>query len=251
MVPARALIVSLHDAHPGSWVKVKAQRESLREWGVTAASWLVVPEFHHRYDWRRQKTMAEQLTQEEQQGDELVLHGYFHDRMGLDNDWRDAFWTRLYTNQEAEFFDLTMGEAEKRIRAGQELFRQYGWSCQGFIAPGWLMAPGLTELLGRLGFTYTNRLKELVALGPHGWRKHSQSLCYSTRAMWRRGASRCWNPCLFQSLVTTDCIRLSLHPNDFDFPAIRRQVGRLVRRALARGFQPVHYAGYVGAGVTK
>ena len=108
------------------------------------------------------------------------------------------------------------------------------------------MAEGLPNLLAELGFAYTTRLREIIPLLPGVNRLiHSQSLCYSTRAGWRRVASGIWNKRLFARLRETDLIRLSLHPRDLEFPLIRRQVDQIVRASLKRGFQPTTYGDYV------
>jgi predicted deacetylase len=104
--------------------------------------------------------------------------------------------------------------------------------------------PGLLE---ELGFGYTNRLRDIIPL-ERGVRHDlipSQSLCYSTRASWRRFASAIWNKQLFGKLRETNLIRLSLHPRDLEFPLLRRQIDQILRSALKRGFQPSTYADYV------
>jgi hypothetical protein len=108
------------------------------------------------------------------------------------------------------------------------------------------MAEGLTNLLAEMGFAYTTRLKEIIPLLPGTNRvTTSQSLCYSTRASWRRFASALWNKQLFGKLKETNLVRLSLHPRDLEFPLIRRQIDQIVRASLKRGFVPTTYAEYV------
>ena len=75
--------------------------------------------------------------------------------------------------------------------------------------------------------------------------KSSQSLCYSTRAGWRRFASALWNKYLYGRLRDTDLVRLSLHPRDLEFPLMRRQIDQILRASLKRGFQPTTYGDYV------
>jgi predicted deacetylase len=183
----------------------------------------------------------------QEQGHEIVLHGYFHDRKASPPEKLSTlFWTRLYTSREAEFLDLPLDEARVRLKRGRELFAAQGWNARGFVAPAWLMTPGLTGLLAELGFTYTNRLREIVPLLPGApARVASQSLCYSTRSGWRRFASAFWNKHLFGRLRETDLIRLSLHPRDLEFRLMRRQIDQILRASFRRGFQPTTYADYV------
>jgi len=243
----KTLIVSLHDAHPGSHDAIAEQIRFLAEYGITRTSILVVPEFHHRGSVLADKRFCDAVSGWQEKGHEIVLHGYFHDRRESPPEKLSTlFWTRLYTNREAEFLDLPLETARLRIERGRALFAAQGWRARGFIAPAWLMAPGLTNLLAELGFSYTNRLGEIVPLLPGTHRLvASQSLCYSTRSSWRRFASAFWNKHLFGRLRETDLVRLSLHPRDLEFQLMRRQIDQILRASFRRGFQPTTYADYV------
>ena len=246
-LPQKSLIVSLHDAHPGSQAAMAEQLRFLAEYGVTRTSILVVPDFHHEGPVTSSKNFCTAISGWQEAGHEIVLHGYFHDRLKSPRETLSTlFWTRLYTSREAEFLDLPLDEARVRLRRGRELFAAQGWKAQGFIAPAWLMKPGLTNLLAEMGFTYTNRLREIVPLRPGTNRLiPSQSLCYSTRSGWRRFASGVWNKHLFGKLRETNLIRLSLHPRDLEFKLMRRQIDQILRASFRRGFQPTTYADYV------
>jgi len=243
----KSLIVSLHDAHPGSHAQIAEQVEFLASYGVTRSSILVVPEFHHGGLVTRDATFCAAVSQWQEQGHEIVLHGYYHDRRESPRENLSAlFWTRLYTNREAEFLDLPMDTARSRLELGRLLFQSLGWRATGFVAPAWLMASGLTNLLAEMGFAYTTRVGEIIPLLPGLNRvKASQSLCYSTRAGWRRFASGVWNKHLYGRLRETDLVRLSLHPRDLEFPLMRRQIDQILRASLKRGFQPTTYGDYV------
>jgi predicted deacetylase len=243
----KSLIVSLHDAHPGSHAAIAEQLRFLAGYGVTQTSILVVPEFHHQRALRADPGFCQAVSGWQAEGHEIVLHGYFHDRQESPREkLSNLFWTRLYTSREAEFLDLPPDEARVRLRRGRDALAAQGWNARGFIAPAWLMAPGLTDLLAELGFTYTNRLGDIVPL-PTARRGAiaSQSLCYSTRAGWRRFASAVWNKHLFGKLRQTDLVRLSLHPRDLEFPLMRRQIDQILRATFRQGFQPTTYADYV------
>lgn len=244
----KSLIVSLHDVHRRSSAEVIRQKETLHDWGVDTASVLVVPEFHHdSRSIERHPGFIDQLSRWQDEGYELVPHGYYHDRYGLKQSLKNIFFTRFYTNNEAEFLDLPMAEAEARIKRGRNMFRRFGWHIYGFIAPGWLMSPRLPELLRRLGYLYTNTLTEIIPL--HGDKpappEPAQSLCYSTRSSWRRQASLLWNQRLFAQLRKATTVRLSLHPRDFNHRPLRGQIERIVKTALNDGFRPTTYAGHV------
>ena len=244
---AKSLIVSLHDAHPGSCAQIEEQVAFLAERGVGRSSILVVPEFHHEGSAAGDAAFRSAVDGWQTAGHELVLHGYYHDRReSPPENLATLFWTRLYTNREAEFLDLPRDTARQRLERGRALFESLGWRTIGFVAPAWLMGPGVTDLLAEMKFAYTTRVTEIVPLQPRDKSAtRSQSLCYSTRAGWRRFASAVWNKQLFARLCETDLMRLSLHPRDLEFPLLRRQIDQIVRAALKRGFEPTTYGDYV------
>jgi uncharacterized protein len=244
MSSRKELIVSLHDAHPGSLAQVRAQRTILREAGVTRCSILVVPYYHHQGKTDGAAEFLAWCEEQLAQGDELVLHGYTHDRRGQLETWRNVFWTRFYTNAEAEFLDLPVAEAERRLAAGRALFQQQQWPLAGFIAPAWLLAPAHLPLLHSMGFTYTNTVRGLWLFKQMPIFIPSPSLCWSTRAAWRRNCSLLWNAFLHHQLKGTSLLRVSLHPSDFNYVTIRKQILRCTKIALEQGLAPITYAEY-------
>jgi uncharacterized protein len=243
----KSLIVSLHDAHPGSQAQIAEQVAFLAAYGIKCSSILVVPHFHHGVSTMRDLSFCTSVSSWQTQGHEIVLHGYYHDRQDSPPESLSTlFWTRLYTNREAEFLDLSLDAARLRLERGRALFEMCGWKGTGFVAPAWLMAEGLTNLLAEMNFSYTTRVGEIIPLRPGLNRlKSSQSLCYSTRAGWRRFASAFWNKYLYDKLRESDLVRLSLHPRDLEFPLMRRQIDQILRASLKRGFQPTTYGDYV------
>jgi len=174
----------------------------------------------------------------------VVLHGYFHDREGQGESLRNLFWTRFYTNREAEFLDLPPNEARARIERGHNRLVAAGLAPSGFIAPAWLMAPGLPALLAEMGFGYTNTLGTFLDLARNRTIA-TQSLCWSTRSAWRRTVSLGWNRLLFRRLRGKSLLRVSLHPDDLAYVAIRKQIERIVKTALDAGYEPITYADHV------
>ena len=238
----RRLVVSLHDFHPGSRSRIEAQCEALASWGVKQRSILVVPEFHHGARTDEPETAA-WLRARQAEGDELVLHGYYHDRIGQADTLGNVFWTRFYTNREAEFLDLPSEAAQARLAEGRRFFAEAGFGGKnpGFIAPAWLMAPHLTGILAEMGFAHTTTLRHFIPLDGRE-PIPSQSLCWSTRAGWRRAASLAWNRRLHPRLAPLPLLRISLHPDDFTFVTIRKQIERIVKSELDAGRAPVTYA---------
>ncbi|MDR1305436.1 MAG: polysaccharide deacetylase family protein [Verrucomicrobiales bacterium] len=236
------LIVSLHDYHPGTHAAVREQVATLTAWGVRNFSILAVPHFHHQQSLRASPPSLAWLGERQAAGDDLVIHGYYHDLVGQGGG--AFFWNKLYTAGEAEFHDLSAGEARHRLTRALTLWEEHGWRATGFIAPAWLLPEAQDELLRRLNFTYTTRLQYFLQLRTRRVTP-TQSLCYSTRAAWRRAVSLRWNRWLFARLRQTRAvIRLSLHPRDLHFAPLKAQIRGLVETALTEGYQPVTYAAY-------
>ncbi len=235
------LVVSLHDVHPSSLAAVARQRAELRAWGVEKTSLLVVPQWHGHESIEDDPRFAETISEWQAEGDEIVLHGWTHSTMGLRESAQDWFWTRLYTNREAEFRLATVPETEIRLTTGRELFERHGWRCTGFIAPAWLIAPHTFRVLREMGFAYTVTRQAIVPLSEGAAPVMSTSLCYSTRSGWRRAASRVWNPALLRSVRELPVLRISLHPGDIAYPSVWKQIRRLTESALAQGRSALSY----------
>lgn len=239
---SRYLIVSLHDLHPGSLEVVSKQINFCHKKGVTRFSILAIPHYHHGKKLVDDRNALHWLNQRAQIGDDIILHGYAHDRKGLKSG--SLYYTRLYTANEAEFLALSDAELRHRLHLGMEIWEKHNWPLHGFIAPAWLLPKKQDRILKELGFTYTTRLKIIHNLKKNQFTE-TQSLCYSTRAKWRVAASLIWNRWLFNKLRKTKIIRLGLHPSDFYHPAIIQQIGDIIEIALAEGFKPVSYSEYV------
>ncbi len=158
------------------------------------------------------------------------------------------FWTRLYTNREAEFLDLPREDRTAAAGTGPRRFSSRSAGARrGFVAPAWLMAEGLPNLLAEMGFAYTTRVGEIIPLLPGAQSRSSPRSRFATARGPAGGVSprRVWNKHLYGRLRETDLIRLSLHPRDLEFPLMRRQIDQILRASLKRGFQPTTYGDYV------
>jgi len=230
---ARALVVSVHDVSPGTRDAVADILSGLAEMGVSRVSLLVIPDHHHRGNITGDTAFGSWLRELVAAGHEAVLHGYFHHRERRPGESAGTrFFTRLYTADEGEFFDIAFGDARALLARGRdELAQCAGVPPAGFIAPAWLLSAGGEEAARDLGFAYTTRLKSLSDLSTRRLH-HSQSLCWSVRAPWRRAVSLAWNRILFHALRPNPLLRISIHPPDIAHPAIWRQILFLTTLAL-------------------
>ena len=238
----KKLLLSLHDFHPGSREQIRHQLEFCLSRCPGHASILVIPEYHHGLRVDHCPKSVEALHQWQEQGHDLALHGYFHDRLGMPKDsW---WWTQVYSNQESEFYRLPEDEAERRLDEGLALWRRLGWKTTGFVAPGWLYSDSLESHLRKRGLAYTCRLRKLIHLAD-GTRESAWAGTYSLRSNWRKGAAFLWHPFWKAIWGSRDLVRLSLHPGDLETPFVRRQVGVLLEELAKRGYRSVSYAEHV------
>jgi predicted deacetylase len=229
---ARALVVSLHDVSPQTRMACVRVIEELRELGVPRTSLLVIPDHHHHGHFRSDPVLCVWLTKLVQQGHEVVMHGYYHERARQSGEGVVQKLTRVYTADEGEFYDLDREAARALVHRAREDFRALGLEPRGFIAPAWLLSRAAEQGLRDLECEYTTRLGNVLDL-PMKRRHRSQSLVWSVRSAWRRQTSRVWNALLFRRLAARPLMRISIHPVDLEHPAIWAQIKRLIIRACA------------------
>jgi predicted deacetylase len=145
---------------------------------------------------------------------------------------REKFLTRLYTNDEAEFYDLDYDEALRRITRAREEFTGAGLTPRGFIAPGWLLGSAAERAAADAEMEYTTRLTGVRDLRSQT-NFPARTLAYSVRSNWRRVASVAWNQMLVLQLAGAPLARVSIHPPDLEHSEIWRQILRLTDRLAA------------------
>ena len=236
----RALVVSLHDVSPHTWEPCQRILAALD----VPVSLLVIPDHHGRGHFLKDTTFCEWLRARVAAGDEVVMHGYTHQRATRAGESLAArIITRNYTAGEGEFFDLGFAEARGLVAKSREEFRAIGVEPSGFIAPAWLLSAEGERALRELGVGYTTRLRSVTAL-QRGDEWQSQSLCWSVRATWRRAVSLAWNASLFHRLESAELMRIAIHPVDIAHPRIWEQIARFIA-AAARLREPMTYERYV------
>ena len=170
------------------------------------------------------------------QGHEIVAHGYYHQRAPrVAETWRQRWMTRVYTQGEGEFYDLSRDEAAELLARGQADFARLDAPPPlGFIAPAWLLSDGAREAVQAAGFRYTTFLTGVETFGENGRFIPARSLVYSPRNRWRRVCSLAWNAGLARWLEDAPLLRLGLHPPDFQHANLWRQIRRIAAKAATK-----------------
>ncbi len=240
-IQSPALVVSIHDVAPSTQRIVQEMINDLRQLGVTCSSLLVIPYYHEKESLTQNLAFMEWLQEKEEEGHEIVLHGYSHLRPAAES---ESCWTRWitqhYTRGEGEFYDLSYNEARAKLKMGKIELGKAGIDLQkifGFIAPAWLLSKEGERAVADEEFLYTTRLHGVIDLRkkqPVLYR--SQSMVYSVSSAWRRRVSLVWNEFLFRvaEQQAWPLLRLGLHPPDWRYPAIRKQILSVVRRAVIK-----------------
>jgi len=241
-VPERRYVcVVLHDVAPARWAgctRVLARlRAVAREAGVELPlTLLVVPEMHGVPGASSQ--YLRWLHRLAKSGHELALHGYTHSDEGPPpRGWMERLVRERYTANEGEFSALDEEQAAARLVRGKAWVQQHGLQMPGFVAPAWLLSDAARRAVAEAGFRYTCTLNKIIAL-PGGQSLHAPSLVFSTRSGWRRGLSLLWNRSLAWRQRQAPLLRLELHPQDADHPAVLRCWSRVLANAL-RTRQPL------------
>ena len=227
-----ALIVSIHDVSPLTREAVDTMLLDLAEAGVGRTSLLVIPDHHHKAPLAEDAEFCEWLRNWARNGQEVVLHGYYHKRPPTNSGLASKLVTEHYTAGEGEFFDLSEKAARERLEKAKAEFAAAGFHPTGFIAPAWLLGQEAEAAVKKAGFGYTTRLKNFKDLAS-GRETPSQSLVWSVRSGWRRQVSLWWNAWLAGRLAQAPLLRVGLHPPDWTHREIRAQALELIRTALA------------------
>jgi hypothetical protein len=227
-----ALIVSVHDVAPATRAAAEEIVAQLSHHRVPVCSLLVVPNYHHRGSSTEDRGFVRWLQDLEAEGHEIVIHGYFHERPRRNGEnLRERFFTRSYTNDEGEFYDLDYDEALHRITRARDEFARAGLTPRGFIAPAWLLGSAAERAAAEAEMEYTTRLTGIRDLR-YGDNFLARTLVYSVRSGWRRVASMVWNGALARQLAGAPLARVSIHPPDRNHPEIWQQILRLTDRLV-------------------
>ncbi|MEB2854739.1 DUF2334 domain-containing protein [Pseudomonas fluorescens] len=234
----KAVCLVLHDVAPSTWADYQPFVEAVDALGDVPMTWLVVPDFHRQDALDANPAFRRVLDARVARGDELALHGYYHDdQEPLPNNPRDWFMRRVYTH-EGEFYRLSREAALDRLHAGLDMFQRYDWPVQGFVAPAWLMSDGTRQALRELPLSYTSDPQHLYRL-PDFSAIAAPGLVWSARSAWRRGLSKILSEQREQRWREASVIRLGLHPVDMRHRFSRDYWLHTLQRLLAEGRMPL------------
>ncbi len=234
----KAVCLVLHDVAPSTWADYQPFVEAVDALGDVPMTWLVVPDFHRHDALDANPAFRQVLDARVARGDELALHGYYHDdQEPMPNNPRDWFMRRVYTH-EGEFYRLSREAALARLHAGLEMFQRYDWPVQGFVAPAWLMSDGTRQALRELPLSYTSDPQHLYRL-PDFSAIAAPGLVWSARSAWRRGLSKILSDQREQRWREASVIRLGLHPVDMRHRFSRDYWLHTLQRLLAEGRVPL------------
>lgn len=234
----KAVCLVLHDVAPSTWADYQPFVEAVDALGDVPMTWLVVPDFHRHDALDANPAFRRVLDARVARGDELALHGYYHDdQEPMPNTPRDWFMRRVYTH-EGEFYRLSREAALARLHAGLDMFQRYDWPVQGFVAPAWLMSDGTRQALRELPLSYTSDPQHLYRL-PDFSAIDAPGLVWSARSAWRRGVSKILSDQREQRWREASVIRLGLHPVDMRHRFSRDYWLHTLQRLLAEGRVPL------------
>ncbi len=232
----RAYCVVMHDVAPATWNKCQRLLDALREVASFPATLLLVPHYHHGELAAAHADFCRAMAHCQEAGDELVLHGLYHQDDAPTTSAFDLIKRHYYTASEGEFATLSKHEAARRIDVGLRWFESEGFKASGFVAPAWLASEGTWQALDDTRLSYSTTLSTLKVL--HGGPLlRAQSLVFSSRSAWRRVVSHAVAEVVASRLRHAPLVRFGLHPIDADYSHVVRHWQSLLER-FAKSHQP-------------
>jgi predicted deacetylase len=243
LLTERCYCVVMHDVAPATWSKCQRLLAALREVASFPATLLLVPHYHHGEVAAAHPEFCRAMADCQSAGDELVLHGLYHQDDAPTVGAFDLIKRHYYTASEGEFATLSKHEAARRIDVGLRWFEEEGFKASGFVAPAWLASEGTWQALDDTGLKYSTTLSTLKVL--HGGPLlRAQSLVFSSRSAWRRVASHAVAEIVASRLRRAPLVRFGLHPIDADYKNVVRHWQSLLER-FAKSHQPTTKSAFV------
>lgn len=242
-----AIAIAIHDVSPATWPECRELLSMLDGIGARPLSLLVIPQYHYRTTVLRDRAFRQAMDARLAQGDELVLHGYFHvDDAPPPRTPREWFERRMLTRAEGEFAALSQRAAAWRIARGIAMFEALRWPLHGFVPPAWLLSAGARAALADCGYPFEYVTVRSGIYHLPQWRfERTANLCYSPCSAPRRAFSAWAIRSELRRARSTPLLRISLHPQDVRVPGVLRHWRRLIDDALAQR-PPVTKRGWAG-----
>jgi hypothetical protein len=132
-------VVAVHDVAPKNLNRVMKIDDFLGKQGIEDFSYLVIPKYHDQasQDISKDEEFAEIM---EGTGQELVLHGFTHSNLLIEDEF--------FTNYKNSWF---------RLLEGIKIFKRcFGYRPKGFIPPMWMLSKAALKAVSGAGFDYTS-----------------------------------------------------------------------------------------------
>jgi uncharacterized protein len=156
----RFLVVAIHDVAPEWFDDIGFLIGELDKAKIRPRVLKVIPA-----RLRESPELVALLKAEQQNGSEVVMHGYTHRTNGpLRGPWPRRLRAAMFAADAAEFLSLSPEEMATRVASGRQILNEVGLRVNGFCAPGWLETAELPPILRRAGFRYDIRMTRLVDL---------------------------------------------------------------------------------------
>jgi predicted deacetylase len=233
--------VSIHDVSPAWAREVELALRAAGRVGARPAL-LVVPDFHGKWPLGEHPAFAARLRTLQAEGHEVYLHGFWHRTLprwdahdaapggnhvgNAAGRLRTFFRQRIVSAGEAEFAELDLAEAARRLDQGEKVLGAEGLTIDGFVAPAWSMPKGFVDLLGTRGYRFTEDHTHVY--DPAAGRKRaSVVLNYASRTPARLFSSVAYCRVAKHAKVAIPA-RVAIHPADMRFRLLRSEVDALL-----------------------
>jgi hypothetical protein len=231
----RPFLVCIHDATPAFARETRVMLRDLAPLVGRRLSFAVVPNWHSEWPLAADPEYC-RLVQET--SEELLLHGYFHQRP------QGRGPVTLLAEGSDEMNGLGPGETRDILERGQHVFTQvFGAPAKGFLAPAW--QPGSLRRMrwNALGLTHV-----LGFFSLESWAGRRVPLATSTWDCGRWGGLGHLGHGIGRVLQSLDrgVPALAIHPRDLD-RGFWPKILRLTRELLGAGYQPATPAGVLEA----
>lgn len=210
-------IVAVHDVTPRFMNKVMKIDYFLGKTGISDFSYLVIPKFHGKdnQDISKDEAFADIM---EGTGQELVLHGYTHSNLLIE----DEFFTSYKS-------------AWLKLLEGRRIFRQcFGYRPKGFIPPMWTISRAALKAVREAGLYYTSSNKHFYDLRDDIKIRSTLVVRGNIMAL----------PSTFNTLFRRkSLVEVALHPQDM-MPK-RRLISMLINHLKNKGYEFLSYESFL------